>query len=138
MPPIPDRLLWRGRCSTFGGANDKGVQPNEGLALVQGLEAFSRSLELFVDPGAGSRARNLDPQMPYIACRWDYERMRPVDLLASVVLVRAVLSGRVCYARPVDWGPHERTGRVADLSPGLAECLGVVTDSTVEVFLPVF
>lgn len=138
MPMFPDRLLWRGRCSTFGGANDMGVQPAEGLALVTSLDAFSRALEMFVDPGAGSRARNLDPQFPYIACRWDYGHYPREKLLGSVVLVRAVSSGRICYARPVDWGPHERTGRVADLSPGLALCLGVVTDSTVEIYLPIF
>ena len=36
-------------------------------------------------------------------------------------------------ALPADWGPNEKTGRVADLSPGLMEALGIDTDDEVEV-----
>ena len=36
-------------------------------------------------------------------------------------------------ARPVDWGPHISTGRVADLSPGLAAALGLRTDDVVRI-----
>ena len=36
-------------------------------------------------------------------------------------------------AGPVDWGPHISTGRVADLSPGLAKALGLQTDEIVRI-----
>ena len=36
-------------------------------------------------------------------------------------------------AQPVDWGPHISTGRVADLSPGLAKALGLQTDDVVRI-----
>jgi len=39
-------------------------------------------------------------------------------------------------AFPADWGPHENTGRVADISPGLMDDLGIQTDDEVEVIFP--
>src|SRR4029077_2450078 len=45
-------------------------------------------------------------------------------------------TGQSAVARPVDWGPNARTGRVADLSEGLAKKLGLNTDDTVEVSIP--
>jgi hypothetical protein len=39
-------------------------------------------------------------------------------------------------AFPADWGPHESTGRVADLSPSLMADLGLLTDDEVEVIYP--
>jgi len=41
----------------------------------------------------------------------------------------------VATAKPVDWGPNLNTGRVADLSPGLAHFLHLGTDDVVEVTL---
>jgi len=42
-------------------------------------------------------------------------------------------NGRAVDARPVDWGPNIATGRVADLSPGLATALGLNTDDVVRI-----
>jgi hypothetical protein len=39
-------------------------------------------------------------------------------------------------SRPCDWGPNERTGRIADLSPGVLKILKLVTDDEVEVRIP--
>jgi hypothetical protein len=39
-------------------------------------------------------------------------------------------------AFPADWGPHENTGRVADISPGLMDDLDLKTDDEVEVTFP--
>lgn len=36
----------------------------------------------------------------------------------------------------MDWVPHQNTGRVADLSPGVAKFLGLQTDDEVEVIIP--
>jgi len=49
-------------------------------------------------------------------------------------IVRA--NGKEFLAWPADWGPNENTGRVADLSPGLMEALGLNTDDEVEVIYP--
>jgi hypothetical protein len=51
-------------------------------------------------------------------------------------LVRATKNGRQALAFPADWGPNEKTGRVADLSPGLCEVLDIETDDEVEVIYP--
>ena len=45
-------------------------------------------------------------------------------------------SGRELTAFAADWGPHENTGRVADLSPSLLEDLAIETDDEVEVIFP--
>jgi hypothetical protein len=72
----------------------------------------------------------------YVACRWDYDET-PRDLLTqNRALVRAKDSGLQLTAFPADWGPHENTGRVADLSPSLLEDLGLTTDDEVEVIFP--
>jgi hypothetical protein len=80
-------------------------------------------------------ARRLDPASFYLACRWDYNVTSKVQLLNSKATVRNPANGSTAEAQPVDWGPDASTGRVADLSPGLAECLGLSTDDEVEVTL---
>lgn len=124
-----------GKCSSFGGPNDTGVSPSEGLAF---LYEVSDKPELFLHkqpPGTTGLARRLNPAMYYVACRWDYD-VTPKTMLAGdqFALVRAGQQQRL--AHPADWGPHEDTGRVADLSPGLLKALGLVTDDEVEVIYP--
>jgi hypothetical protein len=116
-----------GLMSTFGGPDDSGMDSNEGLALVQRYEDLP---EYFlrpptVDEGLG---RLLNPQKFYLACRWNYGVISKSDLLKSTAQVTNPLNGKSAEAKPVDWGPNENTGRVADLSPGLAEYLGLETD----------
>jgi hypothetical protein len=134
----------RGKVSHFGGPNDLpdkngkgGVKANEGLALVEPSEMESIS-EYFLPeqpPGTTGLARRLNPDMPYVACRWDYKKT-PRDMLrGSMVKVTNVKTGKAVYAKPVDWGPNEDTGRAVDVSPGLERQLGVSTDDVVEVIL---
>ena len=56
-----------------------------------------------------------------------------MDYLA---LVTAPKTGRQMLAWPSDWGPHHSTNRVADISPGLMDDLGIQTDDEVEVEVP--
>ena len=64
-------------------------------------------------------ARRLNPSVPYIACRWDYD-VTPKDMLRQgIALVRA--NGVELKTFIGDWGPHQDTGRVADLSPVLMD-----------------
>ena len=80
--------------------------------------------------------RRLDPDVFYIACRFDYKKTPRNTLLNKQALVRAPDTGIELMAYPADWGPNERTGRIADLSPGLMEALGIDTDDVVEVIFP--
>jgi hypothetical protein len=125
----------RGKASTFGGPDDTGVSPSEGLAIVNPNE-MSSVADYFLPeqpPGTTGLARRLNPDKPYVACRWDYKQTPRDTLRASMVKVTNVKTGKSVYAKPMDWGPNEKTGRTADLSPGLARQLGVQTDDEVEV-----
>jgi hypothetical protein len=57
-------------------------------------------------------------------------------MLEQMALVRSTRTGIALRAFPADWGPHQDTGRVADISPGLMEALGIETDDEVEVVFP--
>src|SRR5215831_8066367 len=128
-----------GKVSWFGGPNDTGVASDEGLAF---LYEVSDAPELFLPtqpPGTTGLARRLNPDRYYIAMRWDYDDY-PKSMLASgdyMARVRALKTGKEFFARPADWGPHSDTGRVADLSPGLLDDLGIETDDQVEVEFPI-
>lgn len=136
-PPDPELpVRFAGDCSWFGGPDDDGVSPSEGLAF---LYQVADAPDLFLPqqpPGTTGLARRLDPETFYVACRWDYS-ITPKDMLRDQslkALVRA--NGKEFLARPADWGPNENTHRAADLSPGLMEALGLDTDDPVEIIYP--
>jgi hypothetical protein len=132
-------VTFTGTCSSFGGPDDEGVSPDEGLAFFYELDDAPH---LFLDEqpeGTTGLARRLDPQLYYVACRWDYD-ITPKDMLADATkfaLVSAVKTGRSFLAWPADWGPHIDTNRAADISPGLMQALGITTDDEVRVIYPV-
>jgi hypothetical protein len=131
-------LNLRGKVSWFGGPEDMGVSPSEGLAFIFDVATAPRLFLATQPPGTSGLARRLNPSVPYIACRWDYDEF-PKDMLASMdftALVSAPKTGRRFKAWPADWGPHSDTGRVADISLGLMEYLGIMTDDEVEVIFP--
>lgn len=129
-----------GSCSWFGGPEDSGVSPSEGLAFIY---EYQMAPHLFLDKqpeGTSGLARRLNPEVPYVACRWDYDATPKTMLVDKTLMakVRAKKTGKEMLAWPSDWGPHEeKTGRAADLSPGLMSGLGIVTDDEVEVIYPV-
>jgi uncharacterized protein (TIGR02594 family) len=122
--------------STFGGPNDTGVSSSEGLALCEPSEMhlFPHNFLPEQPPGTTGLARRLDPTSYYLACRWDYNKTSRAFLQGIQVQVSA--NGKAVMARPVDWGPNADTGRVADLSPGAAAALGLKTDDTVTILMP--
>lgn len=132
---VPDQMVLSGKVSHFGGPKDMGVSPSEGLAFIQEVEDKPELFLPYQPKGTTGLARRLNPFVHYIACRWDYEATPHEMLLAKQALVKA--GGVQLKAFPADWGPHEDTGRVADLSPGLMEDLGIQTDDEVEVVFPV-
>ena len=127
-----------GKCSWFGGPNDTGVDPDEGLAFFDEVEDAPNLFLSEQPPGTTGLARRLDPTQFYVACRWDYE-ITPKDMLADqdiLALIRAKKTGKEFLAHPADWGPHEDTDRAADISPGLMAALGIETDDEIEVIYP--
>lgn len=139
IPPGPEVLFQaKGKCSHFGGPDDDGVSPTEGLAFIS---AISDAPQLFLPiqpPGTTGLARRLNPYVHYVACRWDYATT-PKSMLrdGGPALVRSVADpSKALTAFPADWGPHQATGRVADLSPSLMADLGLATDDEVEVVYP--
>ena len=128
-----------GKVSWFGGPNDEGVAPDEPLAFIYDIDDAPH---LFLDEqpeGTTGLARRLNPDQLYIACRWDYDNPEQTRemLLERVALVRSPDTGRILPAFPADWGPHVDTGRVADISPGLMDALGIETDDVIEVTFPI-
>jgi hypothetical protein len=145
QPLHSNQVEFTGTCSWFGGPDDDGVAWDEDLAWWENwdqvVKAGATSLFLDYQPeGTSGMARRLDPDEPYVACRWDYD-VTPKVMLADQKLLASVYApktGKRFFARPADWGPHEqKTGRAADLSPGLMELLGIETDDEVEVTYPV-
>ena len=130
--------LLHGRMSCFGGPDDMGVAPIEGLAIFDISDVRLRS-DIFLPQqpeGTHGTARRLNPKAYYLACRWNY-RQTPIPWLRTHKLwVTNPKNGRTALAQPVDWGPNPETGRIADLSPGLAEDLGLVTDDLCTVEIP--
>ena len=135
-PPAPTgSLTVNGKVSHFGGPEDMGVSPDEGLAFIYEVEDKPCLFLPTQPPGTTGLARRLNPDVHYIACRWDYEKTPKELLLKELAQVRAS-TGIALTAHPADWGPHENTGRVADISPGLMEDLRIQTDDEVEVIFP--
>jgi N-acetylmuramoyl-L-alanine amidase len=127
-----------GKCSHFGGPDDTtGVSASEGLAFLFDVMDKPEVFLPYQPEGTTGLARRLNPYTNYVACRWSYDTT-PKSMLAGPdrALVRALATGREALAFPCDWGPNENTGRVADLSPGLCEVLGLETDMEVEVIYP--
>lgn len=125
-----------GKMSTFGGPYDGGVNLGEGLALYQKVE---QRPELFLDTqpsGTTGLARRLNPAAHYVACRWNYSETPLSFLRSHQVQVLNYKTNAKMLAWPADWGPNAGTGRVADLSPGLAKALGLETDQMCHVIVP--
>ncbi len=140
MKPTGKRFTWKGKCSTFGGPDDTGVAPDEGLALIEPAELKKRpDLAKYFLPtqphGTTGLARRLNPAENYLAVRWDYKATPRSQLTRVLCLVKNAKTGNAAFARPLDWGPNTRTRRVADLSPGLAKILCLKTDDEVEITL---
>lgn len=145
--PKPAVLEWRGKMSTFGGPDDMGVSPAEGLALLVPTDVdHPRFKSLFLPaqpPGTTGLARRLNPHALYVACRWPYtdlpeegRKLWKQHLRSVYARVSNPRTGLTLEAMPVDWGPNERTTRVADLSPGLADKLALETDDDCIVTIP--
>jgi N-acetylmuramoyl-L-alanine amidase len=139
-PPV-GVVVFTGKMSTFGGPQDTGVDPDEGLAMYVSVDEQPNIFLEYQPSGTTGLARRLNPASFYVACPWEYNITSKAYLRTVMAKVTAMGSdgrNRFQMAYVGDYGPHGDTGRSSDLSPGLAAALGLVTDDicTVEVPLP--
>jgi hypothetical protein len=80
-----------------------------------------------------------NPDAFYCAAPWDYQDVPRNVLRHCFMKLSSTSAAQSIFARPVDWGPNERTKRVLDISPGAAKALAVRTDDTIrgDLVLPV-
>jgi len=126
----------RGKVSWFGGPQDMGVSPSEGLAFIYEVNMAPHLFLPKQPPGTTGLARRLDPKVYFLACRWNYDNTPKPSLLEHMALVRSPKTGKQFLAYPADWGPNANTDRIADISRGLMTALGIETDDEVEVTYP--
>lgn len=140
----PKQFVVEGKCSFFGGPEDMGVSPSEGLAFIYDIADAPQLFLSYQPVGTTGLARRLNVEQPYVACRWPYQsgeggnkaQWREI-LLKEMALVSSPKTGKSLKCFPSDWGPHEDTGRVCDLSPSALEYLGLQTDDSVRVEFPI-
>jgi N-acetylmuramoyl-L-alanine amidase len=128
--------ILRGKVSWFGGPEDMGVAPDEGLAFIYEVNDAPHLFLSYQPEGTSGLARRLNPEAYYIACRWDYDETPRDMLLEEMAVIHAPKTGKSLKVYPADWGPHVDTDRIADISPGAMMYLGITTDDEVEVIFP--
>lgn len=119
-----DHAFVSGRVSHFGGPQDMGVGPTETGAITGEIV---RNLNDPLSPDAATLASRPEDYY-YVAMRFDYSQGGRTFWRDARILVMAVETERAVVLRPVDWGPHTRTGRIIDLSPQAISDLGIATD----------
>ena len=116
-----------GKVGVFGGPKDRGVKPDDKLALPTGRHFVYE------------RVRTLKAESFYCAMRWDYHLLHksPEEgkrwWANKKLLVTNSKTGKAVVVRAVDYGPHENTGLDIGISPGAAEALGVEVGDEVDI-----
>jgi hypothetical protein len=120
------RQFVSGTVSWFGGPTDTGVSATETGAVTGEV---LRRLHNPMSPTASDLASR-PADFYYVAMRWKYAPRGVSWLRSARMLVINPATGARVVVRPVDWGPHTRTGRIVDLSPQALRDLGLETDDT--------
>jgi len=131
--PVVDREpklpAGNGKLGIFGGPKDRGIKPDDKLALPTGPH------------GVYERVRSLNPKGFYCAMRWNYhvEHLTPEEVKRwwanKKLLVTNKKNGNAVVVRAVDYGPHENTGLDIGISPGAASSLEVEIGDEVDIAL---
>jgi hypothetical protein len=126
---------FRGRVGIWGGPLDAHSTPAEDLAVIRptDLLQFAQYFLPEQPPGTTGLTRRLNPESFYMSARWNYKDTNLEYLKTHKVKVTNPKNGKSAEAQPVDWGPAEWTGRVADISPGLAKHLALQIDDEVAI-----
>jgi hypothetical protein len=116
-----------GKAGVLGGAKDRGVKPEDKLALPAGRH-FTYE-----------RVYSLNPKSFYCAMRWEYRILgkSPEEgkrwWANKKILVTNPANGNQVVVRAVDYGPHENTGLTISLSPGALEALALEVGGEVKI-----
>lgn len=116
-----------GKAGVLGGSKDRGVKPEDKLALPAGRH-FSYE-----------RVHSLNPKTFYCAMRWDYRILgkSPEEgkrwWANKKLLVTNPANGNRVVVRAVDYGPHENTGLTISLSPAALEALELEVGGEVQI-----
>jgi hypothetical protein len=131
--PVVDREpklpATHGKIGIFGGPKDRGIKPEDKLALPTGPH------------GVYERIRSLNPKGFYCSMRWNYhvEHLTPEEVKRwwanKKLLVTNKKNDNSVVVRAVDYGPHENTGLDIGVSPGAADSLGVEVGDEVDIAL---
>ena len=81
-PPSDVLFATEGTVSTFGGPDDTGVSPSEGLAFFYEVEDAPWLFLKDQPPATTGLARRMDPAVFFVAARWDYDNT-PKEMLAA-------------------------------------------------------
>ncbi|HSB11396.1 MAG TPA: hypothetical protein VLM38_18050 [Blastocatellia bacterium] len=125
----PNLPATHGKVGVFGGPKDRGIKPDDKLALPTGPH------------GVYERVRSLNPKGFYCSMRWNYHvhHMTPEEVKRwwanKKLVVTNSKNGSAVVVRAVDFGPHENTGLDLGISPGAAEALGVEVGDEVDIAL---
>ena len=125
----PQLPATHGKLGVFGGPKDRGIKPEDKLALPTGPH------------GVYERIRSLNPKSFYCAMRWNYhvEHLTPEEVKRwwanKKLLVTNPKNRSAVIVRAVDYGPHEKTGLDIGISPGAAEALEVDVGDEVDISL---
>lgn len=124
QPTLP---ATHGKVGVFGGPKDRGMKPDDKLALPTGPHSVYE------------RVRTLNPKSFYCAMRWNYhvQHMTPEEVKRwwanKKILVANTKNSTLVVVRAADYGPHENTGLDISISPGAAEALGVEVGDEVDI-----
>ena len=127
---VPDDVqlpTTHGKVGVFGGPKDRGIKPDDKLALPTGPHF------------AFERVRSLNPKSYYCAMRWDYhvQHMSPEEgkrwWANKKLVVTNPKNGNSVVVRAVDYGPHENTGLDISVSPAALEALGAEVGDEVDI-----
>jgi hypothetical protein len=116
-----------GKAGVLGGAKDRGVKPEDKLALPAGRH-FTYE-----------RVHSLNPKSFYCAMRWEYrvQGKSPEEgkrwWANKKILVTNPVNGNQVVVRAVDYGPHENTGLTISLSPAALEALALEIGGEVNI-----
>jgi hypothetical protein len=116
-----------GKAGVLGGAKDRGVKPEDKLALPAGRH-FTYE-----------RVYSLNPKSFYCAMRWEYRILgkSPEEgkrwWANKKILVTNPANGNQVVVRAVDYGPHENTGLTISLSPAALEALALEVGGEVKI-----
>jgi|GEM_PF-2918004 len=129
-----------GKVHLFAIDNDPRIKPTDTLAIISNWrEADALSPPVFktgVKRGPKPLVSQLNAGALFLAARWNYKITPRRWLLENKIEVRNPRTGKTARAQAVDWGPSAKDGHLMDLSPGLANALGLNQGDLAEIKVP--